>query len=55
MTADNKKPVTIIVLGGGQRGLTYAHYAIQHPDLAKVVAVADPREHRRKLFARQHQ
>ncbi|KAL1405985.1 hypothetical protein Q8F55_007668 [Vanrija albida] len=54
MTADNAQPVTLVVLGGGQRGVVYANYAVKHPHLAKVVAVADPREHRRKLFARQH-
>lgn len=55
MTVDTNKPVTIIVLGGGQRGVTYAKYAIEHPDKAKVVAVADPREARRLIFKRQHQ
>lgn len=54
MTVDTK-PVTMIILGGGQRGVVYAKYAIDHPDRAKVVAVADPREARRKIFKRQHQ
>ncbi|KZZ96895.1 NAD-binding Rossmann fold oxidoreductase [Ascosphaera apis ARSEF 7405] len=41
------KPVTIVVVGAGQRGQTYAQYALDHPDLAKVVAVVEPRPHRR--------
>jgi hypothetical protein len=48
------KPVTMIILGGGQRGVVYADYATKHPELAAVVAVADPREGRRKIFQRSH-
>ncbi|KAL1406703.1 hypothetical protein Q8F55_008409 [Vanrija albida] len=50
----SSKPVSIIILGGGQRGVVYADYAVAHPDLVQVVAVADPRPLRRKLFARRH-
>lgn len=55
MVTEQSNPVTLIVLGGGQRGVVYANYALHNPHLAKVVAVADPREARRKIFARQHQ
>lgn len=52
--ANGSKPVTMIVLGGGQRGVIYANFAKLYPDRARVVAVADPREQRRKIFARTH-
>lgn len=54
MTVENK-PVTFIIIGGGQRGVVYANYAITHPDRAQVVAVADPRQARRAIFKRGHQ
>lgn len=47
-------PVTMVVIGAGQRGTVYASYAIKHPELAKVVAVADPRQSRRKVFQTRH-
>ncbi|WVQ77019.1 hypothetical protein IAR50_006698 [Cryptococcus sp. DSM 104548] len=49
-----KRPVTMIVIGAGARGLVYTSYALEHPDLAKVVAVAEPRTHRRKVMSRLH-
>ncbi|ORY34263.1 putative NAD-binding Rossmann fold oxidoreductase [Naematelia encephala] len=48
------KPVTIAVVGAGQRGQIYANFAIEHPEAAKVVAVAEPRPHRRKVISRLH-
>ncbi|KAI5299400.1 hypothetical protein KEM56_003277 [Ascosphaera pollenicola] len=48
------KPVTIVVVGAGQRGQTYAQYALDHPKLAKVIAVVEPRPHRRTVFSRDH-
>ncbi|KAK1925438.1 putative NAD-binding Rossmann fold oxidoreductase [Papiliotrema laurentii] len=51
---DNRRPVTIAVVGAGQRGQTYASYALTHPDQAKVVAVAEPRPVRRKVTAAAH-
>jgi hypothetical protein len=35
-------PVTLIVVGAGQRGAWYARWAGRHPDRARVVAVAEP-------------
>lgn len=32
----------------------YASYALEHPELAKVVAVAEPRPHRRKVLSARH-
>jgi predicted dehydrogenase len=48
------RPVTIAVLGTGSRGHTFAAYAQQFPDLAHVVAVADPRAARRDALADRH-
>jgi predicted dehydrogenase len=47
-------PVTIVVVGAGQRGTGYARWALRHPDRARVVAVAEPREVRRARFAAEH-
>ena len=37
-------PVTLLIIGAGQRGQCYADYARLHPDLAQVVGVAEPRD-----------
>ncbi|KAL2209497.1 NAD(P)-binding protein [Sarocladium strictum] len=47
-------PVTIVVVGAGSRGTTYARYALERPDLAKVVAVAEPARFRRSRLAKNH-
>jgi len=46
-------PVTIALVGTGSRGRTYSSFAEQHPDRARVVAVADPRTDRRDALADQ--
>ncbi|HUT19486.1 MAG TPA: Gfo/Idh/MocA family oxidoreductase [Anaerolineae bacterium] len=46
-----KKPLTAIIIGAGHRSLAYASYAKSHPDELKIVAVADPRELRRRHAA----
>jgi len=38
------RPVELLIVGAGSRGTTYGGYAIEHPDLARVVGVAEPRE-----------
>ncbi|OWT36060.1 streptomycin biosynthesis protein StrI [Cryptococcus neoformans Bt1] len=48
------KHVTVAVIGAGQRGLVYTSYALEHPELVKVVAIAEPRAHRRKVMSRLH-
>ena len=45
------KAVSIALAGAGDRGFTYASYALEHPDLATLVAVAEPREFHRKRIA----
>ncbi|HEX3815177.1 MAG TPA: Gfo/Idh/MocA family oxidoreductase [Mycobacteriales bacterium] len=46
---------TIAVVGAGGRGSTYASWIQEHPDRARVVAVADPNESRRERLADAHQ
>ena len=43
------KPVTVAIVGAGDRGLhAYAPYTLSHPEEGKIVAVAEPRETRRR-------
>lgn len=46
--------VKLIVLGAGNRGNVYGNYALNYPDQAKVVAVAEPRSDARAAFAHLH-
>jgi len=48
------KPVTMIVIGCGGRGTTYADYAAMHPEQAHIVGAADPREFYRNRMAARH-
>lgn len=48
------KPVTVMVIGAGSRGRTYARYASMYPNAMKVVAVADLKPNRRSRMAKQH-
>ena len=47
-------PVTLAVIGVGSRGRTHAEFALQHPERAQVLAVAEPREFWRSSFAERH-
>ena len=47
-------PVSMIVVGAGQRGAGYARWARRHPERASVVAVAEPGEARRARLAAEH-
>ena len=48
-------PIEAILIGAGQRGARdYASFALQHPELLKFVAVAEPINERRAWFASQH-
>ncbi len=51
---DNGRPVELIIIGAGDRGTTYAAYAATHPDKARVVGVAEPREFYRNRIAVEH-
>jgi predicted dehydrogenase len=49
------KPVSLIVIGAGSRGHTYASYASAFPDQAKIVGVAEPRDYYRDKMVTDHQ
>ncbi|CAI1774389.1 Inositol 2-dehydrogenase/D-chiro-inositol 3-dehydrogenase [Serratia quinivorans] len=48
------RPVRVLVIGAGARGEIYSRYALAHPDLMQVVAVAEPRDVYRQQFVEQH-
>jgi predicted dehydrogenase len=51
----NNKQVTFAVIGAGNRGIeAYGRFIEEHPHLARVTAVAEPLEGRRKNAARLH-
>ena len=39
-----------MVIGGGNRGFTYARYAAENPTKARIVGLADPKEYRKSMF-----
>ncbi len=48
-------PVEVVVLGAGGRGFhAYGQWILDHPDLMRVVAVAEPDPARRERFAKAH-
>ncbi|KIJ37070.1 hypothetical protein M422DRAFT_178553, partial [Sphaerobolus stellatus SS14] len=47
-------PITLAIIGAGNRGQLYASFALKHPSLCKVVAVAEPRPRTRSLFVSAH-
>ena len=51
---DAAAPVTVALIGAGNRGQGYVGWIARHRDRAKVVAVADPDPHRRSLVQAAH-
>lgn len=47
----NDSSVSAVVIGAGNRALTYASYALDHPDELEIVGVADPNDTRRRKVA----
>jgi predicted dehydrogenase len=47
-------PVTLLIVGAGSRGSTFADWVRRHPGEAQVVAVAEPREAYRDRLAEEH-
>jgi predicted dehydrogenase len=47
-------PVNVIIIGAGSRGSSFAQFALDHPELAKIVGVAEPRPFYRQRVADQH-
>jgi len=48
------KTIKLLILGAGSRGSAYAAYALTHPNVARVVGVADPRDAWRERLMRTH-
>lgn len=48
---ENRYPVTAVIVGGGHRAIIYGDYSLRHPELMKIVGVADPDEGRRQAIA----
>ena len=46
--------VSLLMVGAGARGATFADWALRHPSDARVVAVADPRAVRRDRLGDAH-
>lgn len=44
------KQKSAIIVGGGNRGQTYARYSLTYPDELNIVGIADPNIDKRKLF-----
>ena len=47
-------PITVAIVGAGHRSVGYANYALSHPELMRVVAVAEPNPNRRGRVAKSH-
>ncbi|KAL5488329.1 hypothetical protein ACEPAI_6437 [Sanghuangporus weigelae] len=52
--AKSSRPVTLAIIGCGQRGKGYAEYALKAPDKCKVVAIAEPRPKTRAAMTAAH-
>jgi predicted dehydrogenase len=48
------QPVKLLIVGAGSRGSRYGEYALEHPDLAQVVGIAEPREYFRNRLLERH-
>src|SRR5262245_54310234 len=49
-----KAPVTVAVIGAGQRGWGFGYWISEQPHLGKIVGVAEPRDEYREKFAQYH-
>ena len=50
LRADVNRPITVAVIGAGNRGNVYARYSKQFPSIMKIVAVADIKPERLASF-----
>ena len=49
------EPIRVALLGAGDRGMNnFGEFALRFPHLMKIVAVAEPNEEKRFLFAKKH-
>ncbi|MBE0695490.1 MAG: Gfo/Idh/MocA family oxidoreductase [Anaerolineaceae bacterium] len=49
--ASGTRPVTAVIVGAGGRGMTYAQFALAHPDRLQIVGAAEPRDWNRQQMA----
>ncbi|KAI8908788.1 streptomycin biosynthesis protein StrI [Powellomyces hirtus] len=49
-----QKVVSLAVVGAGERGKIYAHFALDNPHLLRITGLAEPSLRRRGLFTAQH-
>jgi hypothetical protein len=54
LKANVDHPISVVILGAGSRGNTYASYARRYPDCMKVVGVADINAYRKQKMAKEH-
>lgn len=47
-------PAKLVILGAGDRGSTYAKYALEHPNRVQIIGVAESREYYRERMAQEH-
>ena len=48
------KKLTAILVSAGMRSTSYAKFALDHPDLLEIVAVAEPNDDRRNNIKELH-
>ena len=48
-------PIKAVLLGAGNRGMTYGNYALKNRNKLKFIAVAEPIKTRREKFAKLHE
>jgi len=49
-----QRPISLIVLGAGNRGTVYSQYAVENPQLAQVVGIVEPSAYRMRQFLKKH-
>lgn len=54
LKAEVDKPVSVIIIGAGSRGKTYARYSGKFPDTMKVVGVSDTNAFRRESMGKRY-
>lgn len=52
--SEHDRPLDAVIVGAGHRALTYASYAITHPEQLRIVGVADLVEQRRERVRREY-
>ncbi len=50
----SSRQITLAIIGAGARGNVYARFALEHPEQAKIIAIAEPRQEWRERMACEH-